>query len=365
MACAAEGESAGAFGTGSGGGEIADGPGSTGSRPPDDAADTMQGPDDGDSTGSAEDDDDDDDDPSGPLLDVGSDTSDGHCGTPPPLQAAEACESAVLGADFEAYECWQLGAVPGLDPTFGYAGLAIAPDAPNTLVVRSYQDPPGLYRVALSRNADCEIIGLADEPASFWWDGELGGFGDIAFSPSSVLAEPQQTNGELVLLPHDGAMPAGVAGPLGVDIQVAGLSFVPAGFPGADTLKVVAGQNGNPSSFDWWSVPIDYAGPGLQLTGSPSEGPALGAYASIVFVSADSPGFSVPSALVIDAGAATAYELDTNGDPSLASARTFLTADFNTGGGTTDPTTGAFLFSSALLGDEVLVVNGFVPLPEG
>ena len=27
--------------------------------------------------------------------------------------------------------------------------------------------------------------------------------------------------------------------------------------------------------------------------------------------------------------------------------------------------TGAFLFSSALLGDEILVVNGFVPLPEG
>lgn len=58
------------------------------------------------------------------------------------------------------------------------------------------------------------------------------------------------------------------------------------------------------------------------------------------------------------------YEIDSNGDPVLASKRAFLTGLSGAEGAAIDPLTGDFLFSTFGGGNRVLVIRGFVtPCP--
>jgi hypothetical protein len=68
----------------------------------------------------------------------------------------------------------------------------------------------------------------------------------------------------------------------------------------------------------------------------------------ILFVPTGSPLFTNPSVLVTEysAGRVSAYDLDNNGDPIVASRRTFISGLSGAEGGTLDPVTNDFLFST-------------------
>ena len=80
---------------------------------------------------------------------------------------------------------------------------------------------------------------------------------------------------------------------------------------------------------------------------------------------AGNPGFGVDSLLISDfsAGRISAYDLDANGDPLVATRRDFITDLTGAEGAVIDPLTGDFLFSTFGGGDRIVRVEGFVPPP--
>ncbi|MBC8055702.1 MAG: PEP-CTERM sorting domain-containing protein, partial [Rhizobiales bacterium] len=85
-----------------------------------------------------------------------------------------------------------------------------------------------------------------------------------------------------------------------------------------------------------------------------------------VYITGANAGFSANSMLVSEyaAGTVAAYEVDANGDPLLASRRTFLSGLSGAEGAVIDPVTGDFLFSTFGGGSRVVVVSGFLaPVP--
>jgi len=89
-------------------------------------------------------------------------------------------------------------------------------------------------------------------------------------------------------------------------------------------------------------------------TGSGPEG--------VVYVHGGNPNFATDSILVSEynAGRVSAYTADANGNPVVASRQDFIANLAGTEGGTVDPTTGDFVFSTYGSGNKVVVVQGFV-----
>jgi hypothetical protein len=85
----------------------------------------------------------------------------------------------------------------------------------------------------------------------------------------------------------------------------------------------------------------------------------------IIYVSDSNPQFSAASVLVSEysGGSVSTYEIDSNGDPVVATRRVFLSGLTGAEGAVVDPLTGDFLFSTYGGGNRVIVVKGFVPPP--
>jgi hypothetical protein len=94
-----------------------------------------------------------------------------------------------------------------------------------------------------------------------------------------------------------------------------------------------------------------------QIVGSTVGGGPEG----FVYVTPGSPQFPGPSMLVseFDAGEVAAYEIDANGDPLVATRRTFVDGLTGAEGAMLDPVTGDFLFSTFGGGDRIVAVRGF------
>jgi PEP-CTERM motif-containing protein len=159
---------------------------------------------------------------------------------------------------------------------------------------------------------------------------------------------------------------------LGSNHGLGGLTFVPAGLPGAgemklnsynfnDTYTVALSADGS-GTYDVTSVT-----PGVTLANvsNPNPGPE-----GMVYVPPGAPLFPLPSVLIseFNNGDVAAYAVDINGDPIVATRQPFITNidSVGTEGAAVDPLTGDFLFSSAgtSFNDHVILVRGHgVPEP--
>jgi hypothetical protein len=85
----------------------------------------------------------------------------------------------------------------------------------------------------------------------------------------------------------------------------------------------------------------------------------------IVYVEAGNPQFTVDSVLVSEyaTGRIVSYEVDSNGDPIVATQRIFMTGLGGAEGAVIDPLTGDFLFSTFGGGHRVIRVQGFTTTP--
>jgi hypothetical protein len=94
-----------------------------------------------------------------------------------------------------------------------------------------------------------------------------------------------------------------------------------------------------------------------QIAGSAVSGGPEG----FVYVTPGSPQFTAPSMLVseFNADEVAAYEIDSNGDPVVATRRTFVDGLTGAEGALLDPSTGDFLFSTFGGGDRIIAVRGF------
>ncbi|MBC8058334.1 MAG: PEP-CTERM sorting domain-containing protein [Rhizobiales bacterium] len=285
---------------------------------------------------------------------------------------ATTTQSQTLGAPFSSdYSVNSLGSVAGLPSNYG--GLAFIDN--NTLLIGGAANTASgsLYTIDVTRDAENHITGFVGSAVRFGTS--IGEYNDggVTFGPGGVLFTSRwPINGLGQTKPGSVAEDKVIElAPLGVASSNSAINFVPGGFGGAGSVKLVSyggGQwysgslapdgNGTFDLVGLAQVDLDLGAAGIQsLPGGP-EG--------FVYITGANAGFSVNSMLVSEyaAGTVAAYEVDANGDPLLSSRRTFLSGLSGAEGAVIDPVTGDFLFSTFGGGSRVVVVSGFLaPLP--
>jgi hypothetical protein len=264
-----------------------------------------------------------------------------------------------------AYSATDLGPPPGVPARLG--GLTLKAGTTDRLLIGGQANESGgaLYEVGLVRDAAGHITGFSGTATRF--ADAANNDGGVTYGPGGVLFLARWPNNELGQMrpgstTTDKVIPLG---PLGVTASPGAILFTPQGQPGGGSLKLAGYGNGQwydgdvvPDGNGTYDVVNLRAVPGAVLSGGP-EG--------IVYVPAGSPQFGGPSVLVSEYGAGNvaAYGVDANGDPVIASRRTFIGGLSGAEGAFLDPVTGDFLFSTFGGAGRVIVVRGFrAPPPE-
>lgn len=284
------------------------------------------------------------------------------------LLLAPTAQSQTLGAPFAAnYSVNSLGAVAGL-PT-NYGGLAFI-DSDTLLIGGAANGASGsLYTIDVTRDAQNHVTGFAGSAARFGTS--IGAYNDggVTFGPGGVLFTSRwPINGLGQTKPGSVAEDKIIdLGPLGVASSNSAINFVPTGFGGAGLVKLVSYGGGQ-----WYSGSLAPDGSGtFDLVGLAQVDLNLGAAGiqnlpggpeGFVYITGANAGFGANSMLVSEyqAGTVAAYEVDANGDPLVASRRTFLSGLTGAEGAVIDPLTGDFLFSTFGGSNRVVVVSGFI-----
>lgn len=293
--------------------------------------------------------------------------------------APPAARAQTLGGDFAAdYTVTVIGSVPGLPPLYG--GLAFI-DADTLLIGGNANTASGsLYTIDVVRDTSGAITGFAGSAQRFGGPGgAVGEYNDggVVFGPGGVLFTarwPVNGLGQTRRGSIDEDKVIELA-PLGVAASLAALNFVPAGFGGAGQIKLVSWSGGQ-----WYSASLADDGNGTyDLVGLARVDldPAVGGTQNVpggpegfVYIPASNAGFGVNSMLISEytAGMVGAYQVDAQGNPLVATRRTFLSGLTGAEGATIDPVTGDFLFSTFGGGDRIVRVSGFTepppPIPE-
>jgi hypothetical protein len=285
------------------------------------------------------------------------------------LGIANTAKAVSLGPDFVTdYNFVELGNVPGLPPSYG--GLTFKLGDPNTLLIGGSANAASgrLYEIGVVRDANNRIIGFAGTANQF---GDIGEYNDggVVYGLNNVLFTaqwPVNNLGQTKLGSTDEDRVDNLSS-LGIGgSSISALNFVPTGFAGAGKMKVVSWVIGN-----WYDVAyspdgsgtfnldsatqidLDPIAAGIQILPGGPEG--------FVYILAGNPGFTVNSLLVSDYsdGQVSAYELDSEGNPLVATRRNFLAGLTGAEGAVIDPLTGDFLFSTFGGGDRVVLVSGF------
>lgn len=294
------------------------------------------------------------------------------------LLTALPAAAQTLGNDFtDDYSVFNIGSVPGLPSNYG--GLTFIDN--NTLLIGGQANTVAgsLYTIGVLRDDDGRITGFSGTAERFGGPtGTVGEYNDggVVFGPDGVLFTARW--------PINGlgqTMPGSIdedkiieLAPLGVANSLAALNFVPAGFGGAGQIKMVSWSGGQ-----WYSAGLAPDGNGtfdlVGLTqvdlnlGAGGIQNVLGGPEGFVYIAGANTGFGVNSMLISEysAGLVGAYEVDANGDPLVATRRTFLSGLTGAEGAAIDPVTGDFLFSTFGGGSRVVRVSGFIappPIPE-
>lgn len=260
------------------------------------------------------------------------------------------------------YSVVSLGAVPGVPAAYG--GVEMSPGAPGTLLISGGANggSGAIYAIQVVRGSGNNITGFSGTATLV----STAPFNDggLDYGPLNILFFTTYSNNTIGQVKPGSVVPDRIIdlNPIGVAASTGTLAWVPAGFPGEGRLKVASYSTGFwydvPTAFDppTGTINLLQASAGIQIGGGP-EG--------IVFVPPTSPQFGTRSILVSEyaTGRVVSYELDSNGDPIVATRRTFITGLSGAEGATLDPITGQFIFSTFGGGSQVVIVRGFAPPP--
>ncbi len=262
------------------------------------------------------------------------------------------------------YTLTNLGMISGLPSSYG--PIIFKRGDPQTLLIggNADNDTAGIYEVSVTRNADGHIIGfsggamkIANAPGT----ATHGIDGGLAYGPDDVLFYTTYSDNRC------GQIKPGSMNPdklidlttLGVVSSTGAVGFVPPGFAGAGRVKFTS-YNGH----EWYDASVSPDGAGtfdiVGLTDQvtlPDNGPDGFAY-----VKAGHPSFAADSLVQVeyDADLVATYEIDSTGDPVLASRK--IMADMNgTGpvGCVFDPISGDLLISN-FSADTIYRIRGFL-----
>jgi hypothetical protein len=235
---------------------------------------------------------------------------------------------------------------------------------PNTLLIGgSANNTTGkLYAIQVMRDAGNHITGFTGTATVF----AEAAFNDggVTYGPGNVLFLARWPENELGQTKPGSTLTDKIIDltPFDVAFSVAGLNFVPAGFPGAGQLKIVSWSGG-----EWYTVGLAPDATGtFDVTSVTFETQISGGPEGFIYVPPGSPQFSDFNSMLVSefsAGEVSTYQLDENGDPIPATRKPFITGLSEAEGAVTDPLTGDFLFSTFSEHARVIVVQGFAPPP--
>jgi hypothetical protein len=264
--------------------------------------------------------------------------------------------AATIAAPYSAnYTIVDLGAVPGVPAPYG--GLTVKAGDNNTLLIGGAANSSGgIYAEGLSRNASGHIIGFTGTASLFSTAPNIDG--GLAYAPNGMLmytAYPTNAVGEI----KPGSSSPDQIVPLAAGLSSVGtLAFVPAGYSGAGNFVLATY-----STSVYCTAPLSPTGTGTYTIGACSNTVSgSGGPEGIVYVPLGSANFGSPSMLVSEYGASrvSAYQVDANGLPVLASRTDFITGLSGAEGAAIDPVTGDFLFSTFGGGNHLYAITGFV-----
>lgn len=281
-----------------------------------------------------------------------------------PLGVGTECAGApgvILVPPFNVdYSCANLGSVPGAETNYG--GLTLKYDDPNTLLIGGQFNSPGhIYQIAVVRDADMHITGFSGEATLYPSEGSTLGEdvdGGVVFGPGNVLFITKYPDNQLEQDKPGSIAPDKVIDldPLGIVHSVGAISFVPEGFPGAGSMKIVSFDGGG-----WYHCEYSPDGNGTYNIDSATIRSQIdGGPEGIAFVRRGSPDFPANSVLIAEYSSATVVTapLDSNGDPIVANLQSFMEGFNGAEGACIDPLTGDLLLSSFDL-NQVIRVSGF------
>ena len=194
----------------------------------------------------------------------------------------------------------------------------------------------------------------------------IGQFNDggVAFGPQNVLFVTRSPVNQVEQSKVGSSAPDKVVdlSPLGVVASTGSIGFVPPGFPGAGSMKIVSFTGGG-----WYHADFVPDGSGtFDITAASLRANIVGGPEGIAFVPPGSPVFPSNSVLIAlyGLGKVVTAPLDANGDPILANAQDVLQQLGHADGACMDPVTGDFLFGSFNAQGQLIRVSGFeAPTP--
>ena len=267
------------------------------------------------------------------------------------------CRAQSIGPAYaSAYNVSTLATPSGVGGGNNYALLFSSSD-PGTLLVSSNGSP--LYAVPVTRDASGHIVALGTGELFAHTPGSASG---VTYAPSNGSSLPTLFYGGYFGSTIGQILPGLVDPSVETDVSqsLAGLAFVPSGFPGAGRLK---GANFGSA---WFDIPVaEVNGTGLFTVGAPVVvNSILSGTNQIGFVPLGSPLFSSPSILATEYGngVIATYTADAEGNPVDGTRQVLVEGIAEPEGIAVDPVTGDVLFSS-YNGAPFTIVTGFAVPP--
>ena len=283
----------------------------------------------------------------------------------PPAVVATA-PTVVISPTFQTdYQVYELGPVPGI-PASALGGCTVDAKNPNALLVavRSESANGALYSVPLKREECGHISGFAGDATLVANTPYVDA--NVVYGPNQVLFYtqwPVNKIGQLLPGANTPSLTVELA-PLGVGgTSPGGLGFVPPDLADPGGMRLLTWSSGN-----FYHVPYSATPQGTfslataQKTVTIPNGPGGFAY-----VPKGSPGFTKQGLIVPEwnANSVAVYDVDSVGDPVVATRRPFFTAFPRPWGAYFEPETGDFIFLTwgGSNVDKIYIVRGFTRPP--
>lgn len=279
------------------------------------------------------------------------------------LLAPVASAQIAINPDFGGcYAVRELGSVPGVPPNYG--GIAFKHDDPDLLLIGGNANGfnAAIYSIRVTRDVEGAIDGFIGSATLFASAPQIDG--GLAYGPGNVLFFSAYSSNDIGQIMSGSLSPDKITNMNSVvQPSLGSLQFVPPGFPGAGRLKVASY-----SANQWADVSFSPDGFGTFNLGNTANslvslvdgGGGIGPE-GIVYVQPGNPGITQHSVLISEygRGAVSCYDLDAIGDPIMSTRRVLVSNLSGAEGGTRDPRTGHFLFSTFGGFNKVVLITGF------
>ena len=284
-----------------------------------------------------------------------------QCGAPSNL--ANPTDVVINAAFANDYTTYVLGLVPGI-PASRLGGCVVDANDPNALLVATdSEDASGaIYSIPLQRESCGHITGFAGNATLVATTPYVDA--NLLYGPSQVMFYSEWPVNQLSELLPNQTTPAYTVDLSTVSVGgggPGGIGFVPPNLADPGGLRAVAWPSGN-----WYHLGYATNGQTYAITSSTQTATLPNGPGGFGYVPQGSPDFAKQSIITPEwpGGQVAVYEVDTMGDPVVATRRQFFDKFPVPWGAYFEPTTGDFIFLSWGSGnDRIYIVEGFTKPP--